>query len=150
MPTIPRSQTSWWALLAALLLTAGPAAGAAATEWEKVFDRSAAFPDTAAGGGRARTSAITDGPHAFFANGRKMSLKWSTETAGRNPDFRIEVEQLIKLGNGGTRWQRVITLGRTHATGKESASLDTSPGNFRISILGHSMKYNLTVESPKQ
>jgi hypothetical protein len=129
-----------------LLLAAGPALAA---EWEKVFDRSGAFADSTAGGGRVRSAAATQGPFAFNTTGKGMRIKWTTETDGRNPDFRIEIEQLIKLGNGGTRWQRVATIGRTHESVKEGAALNTSPGNYRISLIGHAMKYTVLVESPK-
>lgn len=134
-------------LMFILMMVSAPDAVWAA-DWEKVLSKAGAFADSTEGGGKAKKPSSHHGPFAFDVKGRAVRFKWSTERAGRNPDFRIEVQKLIYLNNGGNRWQRVATFGRTHESVKdEGKALQSGPGNYRMVIKGHSMSYDVLVEA---
>lgn len=127
-----------------------PTGALAQTEWKEVVKRSGGFADSTDGGGKAKRPSSVQGPIAFEITGKSLRFKWSTERAGRNPDFRIEIEKRIKLNNGGNRWQRVSTFGRTHNDTKGAHALESGPGTYRMSIIGHSMQFEVLVESPEK
>jgi hypothetical protein len=135
-------------VLALLLVMPGASERAWAADWEQVTSKSGAYPDSTDGGGKAKAPSRPHGPYTFDVKGRAVRFKWSTETAGRNPDFRIELEKRIYLNNGGNRWQRVATFGRTHESVKDQGkAFESGPGSYRFTVLGHAMSYNVSVEA---